>query len=290
MSDPLKDKLLNYEVTPPEGVWKNLASEMNEANEFLPLTAKMYGFEIVPPAGLWSQISPLLDNEQTVALKPVRSLVYKLAAAAVVIGIILTGGIYFLTKESTVPQVAAKKTRISPGVKQEPVEETRQQEETTDQSSTANDIVYADNRLHNDQPSLQNSTTKKNRSLRKARIQELSPADADISVPVKPIRNEWGDIIQDPQVLSNTDEYVSVTGPNGQQTRISAKFIDALQYLNGLNTNSDYGNEAYYESESWQRKFQEWRNKIMQTSYIPSSTNFLDIMEFKELIMKDNQN
>ena len=286
MSDPLKNKMFNYEVTPPEGVWKNVASNLQESNEYLALSAKMYDVEVMPPATSWAAISQALGNEQPIRARPVRRLIFKLAAAAVLLGVILTGSLYFLADESQLQTAGNIKEPVQVPAQSKEQAETNEDEDLEIQQRSDERIIYAVNEPRHTSGARSSS---KVRSLRKVRINEPSTEGTDISVPVRPIRNEWGDIIQDPQIISNGEEYISVTGPNGQQTRISAKFIDALQYLNGSNTYSDYADASYYESASWQRKFEEWRNKIMQTSYIPSSTNFLDIMEFKELISKDNQ-
>jgi hypothetical protein len=76
--------------------------------------------------------------------------------------------------------------------------------------------------------------------------------------------------------------YITVTGPNGSQTRISNKFLPCLSYLN-----NDHG---IYNPEGmqWKERFQEWRNKLLsEGSFVPSASNFFDIFELKEMI-QDN--
>jgi hypothetical protein len=84
--------------------------------------------------------------------------------------------------------------------------------------------------------------------------------------------------------------YISVTGPNGEQTRISTKFANYLMYLNkDGGDNEEYIDYLIRNSNFWKTRFEQWRNKILQqASFIPSSTNFFDIIELKELL-KDNQ-
>lgn len=62
MSNQLQDKLLNYEVQPPEGVWNNIATSLNDA--FSPdITERLYNFEAIPAHTVWNRI----DRELTTA-------------------------------------------------------------------------------------------------------------------------------------------------------------------------------------------------------------------------------
>lgn len=88
------------------------------------------------------------------------------------------------------------------------------------------------------------------------------------------------------------DNYISVTGPNGQQTKISSKFVNVLLYMNNdsnIEQFEGYFSKTFLESLVWKSKFQDWRNKILQTSLIPSADNFMDILELKDLIVKDEK-
>jgi hypothetical protein len=61
MSNPLQDKLLGYEVPPPEGVWNNIAAALNE--EFSPtISEKLYQFEAAPPVDTWKSIETKLNT------------------------------------------------------------------------------------------------------------------------------------------------------------------------------------------------------------------------------------
>jgi hypothetical protein len=286
MSEELKNKLQDFEVQPPAEVWTKISTELTEANPFLPLADKMYSFEVMPPAVSWTYISESLRKADHQPIKTTRSLGYKFAVAAAFIGVLLMGSLFFLFRGSTTEKVArVKKTNITHDIPATPEPEQTEEQPLADQEPAASRELYASNE---DRPVTRTNISRSpQRALRKADISNaLFTAQTHIMVPAKPIRNAEGDIIQD---LANNgdDEYITVTGPNGQQTRISSKFLHALVYLNQSDFENNFDGD-YYESESWQKKFQDWRKKIMQTSFIPSSTNFLDILEFKDLIMKDN--
>ena len=55
MSNQLQNKLMHYEVQPPEGVWNAIATSLNE--EFSPaLTERLYNFEAIPSPTVWNNI------------------------------------------------------------------------------------------------------------------------------------------------------------------------------------------------------------------------------------------
>ena len=131
------------------------------------------------------------------------------------------------------------------------------------------------------------------RALSKSVITEEPVAVPEVNIPAKPIRDESGEIIQYISLAEGiASRYVSVTGPNGQQTKISSKFANLLLYLNDDNdTDENEGvfTRSFLESLLWKSRFQSWRNAISQTAYIPSSTNFMDILEFRDLILQEKE-
>lgn len=62
MSRTIQDKLIQHEVSPPEGVWLNIAAELEEADAGQKLAAKLSNYSIAPPATVWEKINTALDN------------------------------------------------------------------------------------------------------------------------------------------------------------------------------------------------------------------------------------
>ena len=283
MSDLLKNKISGYEVQPPADVWKNIASELNESKTFQPLSEKIYHYEVPPPANSWSNISSLLQKEVKAPVKMGR-LFMKLAAAAVLIGLILMSSLYFIHQQTSIggKNVASLPDQPSPTN----IESPSPQDQPLPDRKITSSLPTISFTMNREKPVARNRYPARRRVLTAAAITDhsfaLNSETNNIVINSSLIRNESGDVIQDPFIITggDNDEYISVTGPNGQQTRISAKFANVLLYLNG--------NEQMKDAE-WQKKFQEWRRKIMQTSFIPSSNNFLDILELKDFILKDNQ-
>jgi hypothetical protein len=285
MSDLLKNKISNYEVSPPVEAWKNISAELNEHNRFLPLAEKMYNHEVQAPVNSWANISVLLKAERETPVRSMRGLFVKLAAAAVVLGVILLSGLYLVDQEKSQQTVAENSEKpVKPVTKNSIPEPADMPVSKPNIAATLPAISFS--AAPRVRTAIRERLERKRRILSASTVKpdyyDINQSMYDIGVQATLIRNEKGDIIQAPAVLrnGNSDEYISVTGPNGQQTRISAKFADVLLYLN-KNENM--------QNEEWQRKFEDWRGKIMQTSFIPSSNNFLDILELKDFILKDNQ-
>jgi hypothetical protein len=110
-------------------------------------------------------------------------------------------------------------------------------------------------------------------------------AMTSISVTAPPIYDGNGNIIMDESLVSAPDDnYIIVTSPNGEQTKISRKFLKMLTVLNGGTTNYYMNSESF----QWKMRFEEWRSKLLQqASYIPTANNFLDIMDLKEMLQEN---
>jgi hypothetical protein len=291
MSDILKNKMSNYEVLPPEDVWRNIISELDESKIFQPLSEKMYGYEVEAPADSWSNISEALSNEAKAPIKFLNSLYIKLGAAAIVIGVVLVSSLYlFNSEEGNKENTVSNQQKLEPKF---PGQQSTAIDPAPDQPSVAANfptLPLRKNLRLSDHAAIKSSFRQGFRQRRRAltaaaitpRFIDMSKEMNDIIVQGRLIRNERGDIIKDAHIITGggDDEYISVTGPNGQQTRISSKFADVVYYLNG---------NEHMQNTEWQTKFKNWRNRIMQTSFIPSSNNFLDILELKDFILEENK-
>ncbi len=101
----------------------------------------------------------------------------------------------------------------------------------------------------------------------------------EVNIPARPYRDAAGKMVMDMNLLTTPGtQYVTVTAPNGEQTRISRKFLPVLTFLN---TGADNGQF----NAALKQKLQLLRKELLQqASFVPSAANFLDIMELKELL------
>ena len=102
MSNDLQNKIINYEVIPPAGVWDKIAYALDESELSNEFPARLYGAEVTPPVSAWNKIATALDIQHEIA-KPLSRIIFpifKYAAAAAIIGFVAWGGIQLLNNKS----------------------------------------------------------------------------------------------------------------------------------------------------------------------------------------------
>ncbi|HEX6193581.1 MAG TPA: anti-sigma factor domain-containing protein [Chitinophagaceae bacterium] len=135
MSD-LRNKLINYEVTPPAPLWDRITTALDESlltdkfpsrlynsTEVPPPTAwttisaaldelnlrhtypeTLYNLETVPPVGAWEKIKSTLDEESAPAITPVKRRVIpfaRYAAAAALLAIVAFGAVRIMSRNAS---------------------------------------------------------------------------------------------------------------------------------------------------------------------------------------------
>ena len=294
----LQNKLQQFEVAPPPEVWDKISRRLDE--EFVTsdnqLAEKLENASIAAPAEAWEKISAELAGGANIEEQPAKVVfIYKrIAVAAIVIGLLLLGSLYFLTSNkpennlvNTVPQ---KTTPPSTGVKPEQpkLPDTGNNALTANKEEPAQKVrkdvsrpiprprILAENIPANEYPA----------NPEQAPLYDLHTVSAlqPVSVSAPPLRDKKGNIILDASLISNPDDkYITVTGPNGKQTKISSKFLSCLGYINATPTSNDMDTRAI----QCKTQFEEWRRKILaQPAFIPTANNFFDIFELKDLIQE----
>lgn len=288
MTGNWQNKIKDYEIIPPQEVWNKVAEQLDE--EFDPaetsLSQKLADFEVEPPSVIFDNVmtgiaSESISQSSTPVLRFPRK---RVAIAAITIGLALLSLLYFLnpasksfTQSSVVsipkrdnpekPSPSEIEVKVNPGQPFNPI---------ASPGDPDKKFVLAEQR-----------TPRNARKSRPSSIQTVLPANSEnnISVTAPPIFDGTGNVIMDETLISTPDEnYIIVTSPNGEQTKISRKFMKMLTVMNG-------GNDNYYvnpENFLWKMRFEEWRSKLLQqASYIPTANNFLDIMDLKELLQEN---
>lgn len=296
MTTKLQDKLLHYELPPPEGSWQVIAGRLQEeySRQDAAISQKIDSIEWLPPANAWEniQLSLAIKESTPVAGRVVKMNWRRWAIAALVLGISST--ILWLYNSNTrSTQVAVTATVPSSTIPdsggtpdQVPIITNRTPIQDAEPIARPKKVpvpLMANNR--NPLPHPIQSAFKGKKHFQPIDITET----AAIAAPL--LRDANGNVIMDMSLITSaSNNYISVTGPNGQQTRISSKFANYLMYLNkDESEKEEYIDYLIRNSNFWKTQFEQWRNKILQqASFIPSSANFFDILELKELL-KDNQ-
>lgn len=61
---PLSQKLNNLQVSPPENLWQRVAQKLDEADQEKNINQKLYDLEVEPPEMVWGNIANHLDDQQ----------------------------------------------------------------------------------------------------------------------------------------------------------------------------------------------------------------------------------
>lgn len=280
-----------YAPPPPEEAWDNISQQLNDSpaiSKFL--VYKMKAYEVAPPEDAWNEIKRNIQQTPVRKLPP--RLYQWLAAAAIVTGLLLLATNFFSTSSIDQQNIQtansailnsdlSEKTSTPPTYKSQPdaaVKPATANESNLQTPASRNTYAAI---IHT--PADAASRPLRSSNIDKNGIESLSP-DLTINVNPRKILNENGELIQDMSVVNpDNEKYISITAPNGQQTKISSKLAIALKYLS---TQSGPEGVPFSSSdtENWKRLITEWRSRIMQSAYVPSSFNFMDILEFSELI------
>ena len=302
MPGSLQNKLQHFEVSPPPGMWNKISSQLDTAftASDAQIGLKLENASVDPPAGVWNNISASLhDDPLPVEIKErdkTFPLIYRrFAAAAIVIGVLITAGFYLLRDkktivESGIVQTVPKQTTPPPQVTQKPAV-----------SDTGNTVLISQNTKRpfpakKVATSTSGNATKVDESFEHPDESATTPEEAPlyelhtvsalqpVAVSAPPLRDKKGNIILDATLISNPDdEYIIVTGPNGKQTRISNKFLSCLGYINAGIITSDND----WRAIRCKTQFEEWRKRLLsEPAFIPTANNFFDIFELKDLLQE----
>src|SRR6188768_3685013 len=96
----LKDKIYNYEVTPPPGTWEKIAIDLDEAELANKFPQRLYNVETTPPTHSWEKVNTALNpaNKSSVPLFKRITPFARYAAAAIFIGAVAFGIIKLTTE------------------------------------------------------------------------------------------------------------------------------------------------------------------------------------------------
>jgi len=283
MSERLQHKMISYAVTPPATAWDTIAARLNDDEKYETLSARVLQWETFPPPQICSEVLNALDKQpNNRSASRTRRWVYRSAAAAVAVCILLVAWTVFYRDAVTVLVTKVTAPVIQPAGK-------------NNISTAAPDSTVTINPAAVSAGNTRLAVLKRGQSFTGASLNEnvlpyalvsnpetLHPV-AIISAPSVAARKE--DLLMTTRLSANGN-YLMVEGADGKPTRISAKFSNLI----GLLTDSDEPEtnlDKIQTNSSWKERFREWRNKIRESSYIPASANFLDIMELKDLILEE---
>ncbi len=269
--------LYDLEITPPTEQWTKIVQQMDQQTHAR-IAEKVQAAAVTPPASVWKRIEQQLYPGKIIRLNTRRWI----SAAAAIIGIAFAGwwGYNEYLSHQRINDEAHLLATANAG----------------------NDpfMVYTNNN-NNEwkpvRPAKENNTTQV--PVKKPVIRTEKVYLASFDFPEKIQRNltagridapsftdAEGNLVFDPSIITDPNSnYLTITGPNGQQTRISSKFLPMITEINApKNSRGFYRNHIFRDNQIWQQRFSEWREKLIkEDSTTAPATNLIDIIKQKQM-------
>ncbi len=262
MSSGVQHKMLSYGVAPPPGVWDKIAAELDESELDHVFPSTLYEAEVAVPVGTWSKIQAALNARHEAAVPERRriSLFIRYAAAAVVIGLVVWGGLQLLNNKQQNKNIVATET-------------TQPLNENPETSAVQATDVATESR----QPDINAEKIEEARN--DAALEASKKTFAKLDMPVNPRRlksiasayrfasTTQGDEPEDSYADDVSSRYIILMTPDGHFIRMSKKLDNMVCCVSGEEQDKDCKDQMT-----------RWREKMACSPTGHSTGSFLDIL------------
>jgi hypothetical protein len=267
MSSTIQNKILNYEVAPPSGLWEKIADALDESELAHEFPTTLYGAEVMPPVSAWNKIANSLDAENETAIPERRRIspLFKYAAAAALIGFLAWGGMQLLKDRSGSKDVV--KQDLLPVEKDSPASVTDQNKNTPDENIASTDNNISSDEARNDAALEASKKTFAKLDMRvKSRMTEIASGYSFASTVAA--ENIPG-IIPDDEIgtVNLTNRYITLMTQEGNLIRMSKKLTDMACCVSGED-----------ENDGCKDQMKKWREKIICSPTCHSTGSFMDML------------
>jgi hypothetical protein len=255
MNAAFKNRLLNFQCSPSQNIWKNITNSLDGDTDYL-FTEKMYHYQTTPQLQVWDKISKELDEGITPVI-PIRRRYYhalKFTGIAVLIaGVILAA--FFVSNDSTRPEALTAK-------KQPPVIRTQSPQKTFSPLDSEDETIIkkrADVGLNEN---------RNNRIARSAPIASLV-----VSKPPSLLKTRGSMIVASntPLVQSEfVDRYIVFSKATGEAVKLSKKLFSLFA--------------CYDEDQNCKRNIEKVQSKMASPAMMASAdfTSVLEVLQTME--------
>jgi len=264
-------KLYEAEIAPPNDAWNNIVSAL-EPVEKEAFPAKLHAMEVPPPADIWQKISGALRDENSIRTIPPRKKIIPIiryAIAASLIAFAAFGVVRLLNQKvddqgiaKTVVPQKRSPATIQPG---------------SEQTSPVHPVPVLSNNLPKEPIVLAKTKTalKKKPSTSQASYMTQTPDMAYAVNSSSASDFQQASLRQDVPgncpLLVDADRYLNFMNHDGSLVRVSKKLADAVGCC--------YNNGTSDEYKQCQEQMKIWRDKLSQSSSTPSTDNFMDVLD-----------
>lgn len=280
MSKPAQNKMYDYEVKPPQGLWDKISTALDEKDESHELSSKLYNLEATPPASTWEQIKNELEKKsEPVSTHTIIPYLFRYAAAVVIITLLVFGGIKLFKNNSNKELAVNKNAGITKdSVTPASVEPTIT---TSPNSITSTDSKRDDEALEESKRTVAINEFSPRTKMKIARESYLSAPAHYIENSSNPSENLHYSYILQPLLANETtedlsDRYIMLKSPDGNFFRMSKKLADLICCITGEE-----------QDAGCKDQLQRWREKIASSPVAPAPGNFMDILSLITSLQND---
>ncbi len=291
-----KDRLKNAEITPPPKLWDNIIHDVE--NDHLIFKTQLKDATVLPPDAAWQNILDKIQSTEENKARIVKiPTIIRIVAAASIIGILFFTANYFFNNKAVEHETAEVKPQ-NPSNSQQPAvpyikEEPRATTNGKKYIASATNITRKQKSARFDVESIESYSE---HSFRQPSLAAVSPVPVSVTDRYdvhegfsKYVRNLNGEIREDVTLMDLPNSYFYMTGPDGQSIRVSSKFRNTIQYLNGSST-EELLDVILKESRYWKNRFRTWKEEVNNAPFVPAPSNFMDIPELMRLLEQNGRN
>jgi len=283
MNSELQKRLYEMEVEPPATVWGKLSINIDEINADNIIGKKVLDAELTPPATAWQNIIIAINTEEK--KEPVkRGIVInfkRLAAAAIIIGIVITAWIVVRNNNGNDTLAGIKngtetKTSTDTNSNTEKKIENIQQPDISPATTIA--AINPETISKGKQDKF--AGTRNNRMYAASQTSNVQYASLNSETPGG---NSFGQSIDDLSLVTADQNYLTMVNANGRLVKIPAQFANLAPHLQNKPVSEDYYEVMFGEGAYWKETLNEWRKKVASVP-ISSGDAFTSLIELLKTV------
>jgi len=257
----LKDKIFNYEVTPPPGTWEKIAINLDDAELRNKFPQRLYNFEATPPTHSWEKVDAALNAAGEPARPVLKRIIpfARYAVAAIFIGAVAFG-IIKLTAGNDNGLNTTAQTEVDPD----------SSESGKNRPGVTKEIQITNNLTNEDDSALEPNKSQLTATDRspKTTVRRANPArNLDRNAPYAEAEASSPIYAYEDHVPRLADRYVMLMTPDGNIIRMAKKWSDLLCCVSGEEQDAECKDQL-----------KKWQQKMATSSLAPSPANFMDIL------------
>lgn len=276
-------KLYLHEELPPPEVWDEIKKTLEE--EPYQVRQSLFTLSETPPAEVWEKVAAAIKTPEAEQPKRIihniRRTALSYAAAITGIGFFISLLVFLLNNKAD--QVGVKDLAAGLNFQDSPLIDDNKSDTADnfasilpEKSATADQVTQTPQ----NKPAAENITPRISPNLAVVQNEELMTIPQ--KVKTKPAKSTDRTI----NTVSYSDgNYILVYGSDGAYKRVSYKLADMVHSLHETNPSAK---KQTAETQRWNKVLSEWKEKVGQSTFIPSGTNFFDIAEMAEMLNAEN--